>query len=488
MKQFLTVFILISLCKLISANPTVLFQDNFDSDLAQWQPLFQSQYQISGGNLTLTSTSSTGQSWVKKSSISAKNLVVKTTAVFVQADTNARAGVTVRGQDNASAYHFYIYPSGSFIVYRYSDGEWVDFSNHYLLNHSFIRNDTNEIAVMANDSSITFFCNGYKLTTIIDTGASAISEEGFVGLIVSGQCQTAFTEVIATTGDTVYAQSSFQDNFSSPTLIGWRNYGQIGTFSVNEGYLEAISLNSNNIASLLSDGNYGDSDTIEVTAIPQSPLPSGSYNFGVIFHYSSVLSTGGSSTTSAYHFVITNGTHFTLLKQNESGISMLFSPEISTSIVQSGENRLKVINHNSGLKELFINGTKVKEFTDNSFPSGGVGLMVNGGARILFGNFSVKGTVPLTNAIENDKIALNEIQNILAYPNPFNPILSIRLPDNKLSYSIEITDINGRIISTFKAVTGTMRWDASKQPSGIYFANIYGNNRIVSIKRLSLIR
>ncbi|MBD3232736.1 MAG: T9SS type A sorting domain-containing protein [candidate division Zixibacteria bacterium] len=67
------------------------------------------------------------------------------------------------------------------------------------------------------------------------------------------------------------------------------------------------------------------------------------------------------------------------------------------------------------------------------------------------------------------------LQNIRNYPNPFNTSteISFQLIDN--SY-VEITvfDLLGRRVATlvegnYNAGTHSIKWDASEQPSGVYF-------------------
>jgi hypothetical protein len=74
------------------------------------------------------------------------------------------------------------------------------------------------------------------------------------------------------------------------------------------------------------------------------------------------------------------------------------------------------------------------------------------------------------------------------YPNPFNPITTIRygLAQNS-DVQISIYDINGRLITTLInefQITGyhSITWDASSYPSGIYFINISASNYSVTQK------
>jgi hypothetical protein len=79
-----------------------------------------------------------------------------------------------------------------------------------------------------------------------------------------------------------------------------------------------------------------------------------------------------------------------------------------------------------------------------------------------------------------------------AYPNPFNPITTIEFSiptDNINGFSIQIYDINGKLIKT--VINGeinpgkhSIEWDASQNPSGVYFVKMVTDNFIQSQKLL----
>jgi hypothetical protein len=59
------------------------------------------------------------------------------------------------------------------------------------------------------------------------------------------------------------------------------------------------------------------------------------------------------------------------------------------------------------------------------------------------------------------------------YPNPFNPIVNIRLPTAAGASELFIYNGNGVLVSVMKAKGGTcVRWDAPSQPSGVYLLKI----------------
>ncbi|MBL8024824.1 MAG: hypothetical protein JNL74_00350 [Fibrobacteres bacterium] len=474
----------------LTAAPTQIMSDFFDYDSGAWTPLLGSSKSIANGQLELASTSKTGQAWVVNTKLSndlTKDISFSAKTVFLSADTNARIGLTVRTQDNMDAYHYYIYPSGAYIIYRYVGGVWTNFSNNYLMGNTFIRSDTNTIEVMTYGNKLYFLCNNYPVDSVIDTSVSVINSAGRLGLIVSGKCRAAFLETEASAGDPIIMPSSFRDDFSKTALVGWKNYGGIGSFAVSGGVLRATCPANSQIVSLLSNGSYSLTDTIEVSATPQAPIPTGNYNYGLIFHYNQVMASGGSMTTQAYHFCVVNGTHYTILKQSESGVVVMFTPVASISISANGPNKLKVINHAGGLKDLYINGTKVGSYTDNSYPTGGVGLMLNGGVAVNFDDFEVRGL----STVAVEKMPTKEMGNfnISISPNPFRPVTNIHVAGVTGNYMLNITDIQGRTVSSVKCSGNSIfTWDAKGKPAGFYTASIISSGKKLLTKRLLLVK
>ena len=80
----------------------------------------------------------------------------------------------------------------------------------------------------------------------------------------------------------------------------------------------------------------------------------------------------------------------------------------------------------------------------------------------------------MTVDVENDLKAIN----LLAYPNPVDDILFIKGLENKESYSIEIYDITGRIITA----SNVNKIDISSFPKGVYIARVALFGRIEELK------
>ncbi len=84
-----------------------------------------------------------------------------------------------------------------------------------------------------------------------------------------------------------------------------------------------------------------------------------------------------------------------------------------------------------------------------------------------------------TTGIKYEEIIPNDLKVFDAYPNPFNPTTSIRIQSESTLPSIvlSIFNINGKLIQTLQKETANARridikWDGSKNSSGVYFVKI----------------
>ena len=86
--------------------------------------------------------------------------------------------------------------------------------------------------------------------------------------------------------------------------------------------------------------------------------------------------------------------------------------------------------------------------------------------------------------ISNDFIKPNQFLLFPAYPNPFNPVTTIRfnIPiETQLATTLQIFDVNGRPIESLvnrvlQAGQHEIEWSASGMPSGVYFAELVSGN------------
>ena len=89
----------------------------------------------------------------------------------------------------------------------------------------------------------------------------------------------------------------------------------------------------------------------------------------------------------------------------------------------------------------------------------------------------------------------SDVPIISAFPNPFNPIITLRFSVSDLSkVNVSIYDIDGRLVESF--FTGaemergmhTVMWDASAYSSGTYFVSLITNQKIVQTQKIVLIK
>lgn len=463
---------------------TVVLNESFDSDNGNWNGLLGATYTISGGQLSIPSTTSTGIKWVVGIAPVLTDLSLSVEAAFQSPDTNARLGFTFRTQDNLDSYHFYVYPTGEYIAYKYIAGIWTDYSNHIRVGNSFIRSDRNLLKLVCDGDNLTFLCNGQKLAAVTD---ASLRDSGRVGLVASGIVTGLFDNLILDNAPVAdNGLSSFSDDFSNAGLTGWRNYSGRGAFQVESGKLKCTSENSSNFSLIQSDGDYGTADTVFVSTEKVAPVPAGTYLFGLMFHYAVVPTGPTTVSTRSYIFCIVNGSHHVLLKQEGSAITQLYAPQPSLSI-QAANNTLKVVNAAGGSKDLYINNTKVHTLTDAAFPSGGVGLVANGNAIINFDNFRVTSQSAV--AAENIRGPLTGRFALSAAPNPFHSTvrLTVGAPAGAAS-RLAVYDMSGREVFFCPAKgEAEIRWDASRLPSGLYTARITRNGRSLS-RTLILVR
>ncbi len=86
--------------------------------------------------------------------------------------------------------------------------------------------------------------------------------------------------------------------------------------------------------------------------------------------------------------------------------------------------------------------------------------------------------------ISKDLISPNQFLLFPAYPNPFNPLTTIRfniITENQNSTSLQIFDVKGRPIASLvnrvlKSGEYKITWPTSGMPSGIYFAELVNGN------------
>ena len=86
--------------------------------------------------------------------------------------------------------------------------------------------------------------------------------------------------------------------------------------------------------------------------------------------------------------------------------------------------------------------------------------------------------------IRKDFIKPNQILLFPAYPNPFNPVTTIRFDipiESQNTTTLQLFDVNGRLIESLvnrvlQAGQHEIEWSASGMPSGVYFAELVRGN------------
>ncbi|MBN2543099.1 T9SS type A sorting domain-containing protein [bacterium] len=86
------------------------------------------------------------------------------------------------------------------------------------------------------------------------------------------------------------------------------------------------------------------------------------------------------------------------------------------------------------------------------------------------GIFVIESLDSATGIIQQHATSVPDRLSIMTYPNPFNSILNIKIPQGK--YNVNIFDVTGRCVKQFGGVNSTdgiIKWDASEESSGVYF-------------------
>jgi hypothetical protein len=86
--------------------------------------------------------------------------------------------------------------------------------------------------------------------------------------------------------------------------------------------------------------------------------------------------------------------------------------------------------------------------------------------------------------ISNDFIKPNQFLLFPAYPNPFNPVTTIRFNitiETQNTTSLQLFDVKGRPVESLvnrvlQAGQHEIEWSASGMPSGVYFAELVSGN------------
>lgn len=96
-------------------------------------------------------------------------------------------------------------------------------------------------------------------------------------------------------------------------------------------------------------------------------------------------------------------------------------------------------------------------------------------------------------AVVVNGIGINEVTNTVAtniYPNPTTGVFAIEITlDAKNDYTIEISDVLGRVLYSEKVITSKVfnkNYDFSNESNGVYFISIQGTDKSKTVKRMVL--
>ncbi|MFH0919644.1 MAG: T9SS type A sorting domain-containing protein [Fibrobacterota bacterium] len=127
--------------------------------------------------------------------------------------------------------------------------------------------------------------------------------------------------------------------------------------------------------------------------------------------------------------------------------------------------------------------------TDNTFPSGGVGVAGLGGVTINFDDFRVAAAVEEPLVEREANVLIPTSPTLTAIPNPFNPRTRIQVNGiGNASFKLCLYDAQGHRISKWEGKKPSVfTWDAGTLPPGIYFARLVCGRNMVT-QRLVLLR
>lgn len=132
-----------------------------------------------------------------------------------------------------------------------------------------------------------------------------------------------------------------------------------------------------------------------------------------------------------------------------------------------------------------INGTDVRDIKEDKY--GNLWLGTTNGLM----QFNKTGIVSIKN--ENSSI-IKDFEITRIYPNPFNPKTKIEFTiNNNSNVQLKVFDIKGKLVKEFlnkRFISGnyTTELDMSNNASGVYFVIFYLDNKLITSKKISLIK
>jgi len=470
-------------CVSLSFSATVI-NDDFAADNGDWNPIYGT-YEITGGKLRLVSTPTSGLLWINRPATEIKDFTLEVDIDIESFGDNSQVGIAFRTQSSpADAYWFLLDPHGFFMLKKNINGVQTGFTQ-FLVSHSFVFSDLNALRITADADTMLFWVNGQLAYRMED---ATLSTAGKIGLLAVGSTTVSFDNLMVKDDlSKGPGLTYFSSNFSSATQKGWKSVSDSGGYQIVDGQMQGTG-GGTFFATLVTDGNYGEMDTVYVKT-ERTGGASATSTFGLLYHYSQ-----SETATLGYLFCIVNGAAFTVLKMDQGSIAPLFAPVISSDITNS-VNTFKVVNHGAGKTDLYLNGKMVKTITDNAFPSGGSGFVVDKDLVVGFDDFFIGAKNHQNIGIEEKKVTLanQKFSALHVAPNPIHTTARFRfaLKPEGVQPVLKIFDLRGRLLGALHPISGgtgeDFFWNALTAPAGIYIARIKTDRGFAS-KRIAVIK
>jgi hypothetical protein len=180
-----------------SGESEVLFQDNFDDSIGNWEisPVGQAEY--AGGGIILNDNHISGNGWARPH-LKFDNTVIDVDCRWLGGAVGGTYGLHFRFQDVNNYYAFYIRNDGWYTIGKMVDGEWQILTENFspAIDRS---GGVNHFHVEATGQNLRFFINNVYLVDVNSTGPVA-GDIIFVATKVEGteQLQVGFDNLVIT--------------------------------------------------------------------------------------------------------------------------------------------------------------------------------------------------------------------------------------------------------------------------------------------------
>jgi hypothetical protein len=233
-------------------------------------------------------------------------------------------------------------------------------------------------------------------------------------------------------------------------------------------------------------------DTVHVYGYPQIPIitydqanhtlttPNIGYAYQWYFNGSPIA-----GATSSSHVVYLSGVYNVVAINPTSCVSfsdtitaVYCNPFVSPSIAMTSENDLVLANYPvASTIEWFLDDELLPNQNNDTI------------TPLTNGNYSVQITDPFGCNFETSDFQLSvsieefDFGQWMIYPNPTKDVITIHVEEKMIGATVELLDLNGRVLNTSKIEQSSTLFDLSEFPSGTYFICI-NNNELRQMKKL----